>query len=277
MQQSQHSKGRIDMLYRQLFIDAISDVLHDIQYRLVGNSFYIYKREIGVVICIGFDVFMGGSNFIIYGGAESVCSDIELLPNGKLPIGCYDVNVYAQRYRLPAFTNLNINPTDGAPKRYSKALLVPKLQQNLMLLKERLLPDLLRIESMEDYYNFKVRADGMMNAVAIPFPTIHTFYLCIFLGLIEPASHIYLRMHQRDDGNIAFINDHMKKDSRKKMIDVLECTQSRYIVLLESFEQYDTKAKAIETVLRENQESLKVEAQKRIERSTNTLNHFFSE
>lgn len=264
------------MLYNQLFVDAIANALHDCKYTLVNNSFYIFNREIGLVISFGFDMFMNGSNFAIYGGADALCSQIDLWPNGQLSICGYDVNAYAPICGETAIDNLNINTATGDPKRYSKSLLTHKLDQNISLLEKCLLPDLLQIRNLEDYYNFKVKADGTRYFVATPFPTINTFFLCISLGKFKEASHIYHRMLLRQDNSIYDINACMHLASQSMINDALTGIDAQATSIIESFARIEREADVIEQILRDHHAALTIATQSRIDSSRATCDRFFA-
>jgi len=266
------------MLFRQLFLDAISNELNGMDYYLKDNSFYIYKREAGVVLCISFDVFSNGSDFWVGAGAEDFSSSIEQLPNGQLSVRCYDVNEYAPRHGLQAIDNCNVSPENFLPKRHSKSTLLPKLHQNMNLLRNSLLKDLLSIETPEDYYRFRVRGDGMHHVASIPFPTISSFFLCVSLGKLREASHVYLMMLRRQDRNICAIDECMQLKPSDRILGALdECydptpsNKNR-----NTYEQLEKEAKAIETVLNEYQKALLAETQRRIDSSRTVCDAFFN-
>ena len=269
------------MVYRQLFLDAIADALNGTEYRLVNNSFYIYKREVGIIIIVTFDTYWNVSGFRIYGGASAFCDQIELSSNGQLGIHCYDLNDYASHCGLPKIDNDNpLSEPFGRPKRYTKVLLVEKLQQNMELFRKSLLADLLEIESMEDYYNFEVKAGGIRYSVAIPFPSIDAFFLCIFLGKFKEAGHIYLRflknMHYYYS-IIEKINDSMNLASAYVIINALDGIDTQENSNKDSFIRFEKEAEMVENILRKHEAALMEEVQNRINKSRIICDRFFAE
>ena len=265
------------MLFKQIFIDAIADVLKDTKYYLIDDSFYIYKREIGIVICLGFDVLLGGWTFYIAGGAASFCNNIELLPDHQLAIHCYDVNEYVEKCKCPSIENVNFDKVTGNPKRYTKALFIPKLRENIVLLKDRLLPDLLHIESLEDYYRFLVHADRTDYYIPIPLPSENTFFLCISLKKIREASHVYLLMLKQDDPAINSINQCMQLESEDIIFDALRQAASGAVSNKEAYTKIEDQAQIIEDMLRKHQNLLEIELQRRITNSREICERYFSE
>ena len=269
------------MLYRQLFLDAIAATLNGIEYHLVNNSFYIYKREIGIIIIATFDTYWNVSGFRIYGGASAFCDQIELLPNGQLGIHCYDLNDYAPHCDLSKIDNDNpLSESLGMPKRYTKALLEEKLQQNMELFKKSLLADLLKIESMEEYYSFEVKANGTKYSVAIPFPSVDAFFLCILLGKFKEAGHIYLRFLKNMNNyypSIEKINNSMNLTSAYVIINALDGIDVQANSNKDAFIRFEKEAEVVENVLRKHETVLMKEVQNRINKSRIICDRFFAE
>lgn len=262
-------------IYRQMFLGAIADALSGIEYHLVNDAFYVYKREIGVVIKVTFDAYSNVSAFRIYGGASAFCSSIELTSGGGLSVGCRDLNDYALRCGLPAIDN--DNPL-GAGKRYRKAVLEEKLQKNMALFKKSMLADLLGIESVEDYYNYEVKAGGIRYTVEIPFPCIDTFFLCISLGKFREASHIYLRMllQYMYTKSIDAINESMHLSSKDAVMDALDRVDVQVNSNKDTFIRFEKEAEAVESVLRDHEASLMEEVENRIDKSRIICDRFFT-
>ena len=261
------------MLHRQLFIDAIENALGDTDYRLVGDSFYLYRPERGLVIKLSFDVLSGGSDFYIYGGAAAFCDKIEIWPDGQLSISGCDVSTYASCCGLPTFSNMNIDTANILlARRYTKAQLSRGIARNIDVFKKTLMPELLHMEGMEDYFNFKVKADGFRYYVPIPFPGINAFYLCLQLGKFREASHVCLMMLQRDAENVRAICKNMLPD----VINALGNTETPEIHSnANTFERLDAQAKSIESVLNARQDDLKVVLRQRIDYSRTVCEKFF--
>lgn len=264
------------MLYHQLFIDAIADTLSGTEYRLLDDSFYIYKREIGIVIKATFDVFNNASEFRIYGGASAFCERIKSF-DGHLAITCYDLNEYALRCGLPQIDN--VNPLGSGNRRYKKEVLAEKLQQNMELFRKSMLADLLGIESLEDYYNFAVKAYGTKYSVAIPFPEYDTFFLSISLGKFKEASHIYLRFLKNMsiyDSVVEAINDSMHLALDCDIFNALDGIDMQANTNMDAFDQFDKEAEVIESILRKHETILMDIIQYRVYASRIVCDRFFA-
>lgn len=263
------------MLFRELFIDAIAHELRDVEYRLIGDRFYIYKCETGIVCSFSFDVIMNGSDFYIFGGAASFCDKIEMLPSRQLLLYGYDVSSYAARCGLKSFSNVNYGADVYQRKRYTKAQIIKAIENNMAVFRETLLPDILNIASLEDYYNLRVKGDGFGYYVPVPFPSVSSFYLCISLEKFREASHVYLQMLRRNDEGVGEIDRHMHLPTRNHVIEALDKLYEARPVFADSFERLDREAKIIEDILLEHKEYLAEQLQRRISASRETCDVFF--
>lgn len=263
------------MLFRQLFLDAISRELNGVEYCLKGDSFYIYRREIGVVICIAFDVFSNGSEFYIGAGATDFSSSIEVHPNGQLSVRCYDVNEYAPRCGYRGIDNRNVNPENCLPQRYSKSALVLKIQENVNLLRNTLLKELLGMQSLEDYYSFRVRADALHHTASIPFPTIDAFFLCISLDKFREAGHVYRMMLQRRDRDIFAIDECIRLNLSDRILRSLDEDCTQVTTNRDAFLRLEREGAVIEGILNEHRTTLLDEAQRKIARSRAVCDTYF--
>ena len=273
------------MTFKEEFLKAIGEILSGQRYYLVGNSFYIYRPEVEMVCEFSFDVIWGGRDFEILGGAATFCDDIGIVPEahaseenrGRLNIWCPSVGDYARAQGLANIQNTNFDAM-GSPKKYTKKELLPRLLENTALLKKTLLAELLRIESIEDYYAFALKRDSLFTGTKyfpqILFPTLDAFFLSVHVGKMQEAGAIYIVLLRQQSEAVYKINACMR----------LELTK----VLNERFAQLDypntmrvpaerwlAEAEIVGALLEEQQELLMGEVSRRIERSRKVCNSFF--
>lgn len=265
------------MLYKQIFIDEISNAINSIDYFIANDVFYIYKRELGLIIKLSFDVQMGGSDFFIYGGLSSFSDRIELWPNSQLSIYGYDVSTYATRCGQQAFSNMNPILRNGLPKRYTKKEITNRICYNIDMLKKYLLKDIMQISNLKEYYDFKVKADGFGYYLPLPFPSIDTFFLCISLDRFKQASHIYNLMLRRNDDNINTINKYMELPFKSYIEDSLLNSETRFHSKssLNSLSILESEAYIIENILIKQRSNLLITLDNTITNSRTVCDTFF--
>lgn len=247
-------------MYKELFIQAMKSVLQGTDYVQDDCFFYYYRRSIQVVMKIGFEVIWGGADFRLWGGATSFCEGIEEFPDNWISIQCYEVNYYSCKQGGPSYSNI-CESENGAIKRYGKKQFIEQLDKNIELFRNRQLPDLLSIDSLDSYYNFKVKADAYGHIAKIPFPGLHSFYLCIQLGKIYEASIIVFQMMAKHDRNIHEID---------KILSV------RIIEATKDMEYVEDICEYILQLLNANIEKLRIEVERRVDESRRICDQFFA-
>lgn len=300
------------MVYRQLFLDAIADALCGTNYRLVNcpdfnfSSFYIYQREIGITANISFNTYYNTSGFDIIVCLGSLSEDtIEDDDLRYLNVSCYTLNEYASVCGLMPIDNNNpLSEPLGRPKRYTKALLVEKLQQNMELFRKSLLADFLHIENMEDYFNFRAKmesnevagfferanfediynynltADAIISAVKIPYPSEQAFSLCLSLGKFKEASYVYLLPFFKSDyfhsDCLDRIDTCMKLELKKEVAKALEGIDMPVNSSKDAFIRFEREAKVVENILRKHQTALMEVIQNRVNKNRIIVDRFFA-
>lgn len=205
-------------MFKEIFTKVMAAELLELDFRVVGGNFYLYKRDIGIVELIGFDMLFGGRDFYIAAGASSFCRKITVYPNNQLSIKCYDVAEYSRKCGIEPIVNLIDGRTGNAKTKYGKKSFEAQLERNIQLFRVTLLRDLSGLTNLMDYYNFKVKADAFGHEARIPFPTIDTFFLCVQLEKIMEASTVLLLMLKRGDDAVKYLG----KDISNALDDILE-------------------------------------------------------
>lgn len=154
------------------------------------------------------------------------------------------------------------------------------LQENISLLKNTLLAELLKIDSVEDYYAFAIKHDSLLMGTQyfppIPFPSLSAFFLCIHVGKIREAGAVYTALLHQHNEAIFNINACMRPESTKEIhekFDRLDYPNTMH----GGAERWLAEIEIVCNLLRERQELLKDEVSKRIERSRNVCDWFLAD
>ena len=283
------------MTYRRMFLDAIAGALNGTDYRFIDGEYYIYKREVGIVISVTYDTYWNMNGFHIEGSLSSFCGRRSITRYGLSNDYFYELNVYAYSCGLPRVDEVNPLLLSGSLsgyyirylRRYPKELLAENLQRTMELLKKSMLADFLGIESMEDYYNFIVKHRRIIcpveipSPIEIPSPTEDAFFLCILLGKLKEASHIYLRfLYSKEDYGpyIEVLNEVINlkpvfRDIQNALDGIEPQTNSGNDALI----RFEEEAEVVETILRKHEAVLKEETQNRINESRIICDRYFAE
>lgn len=148
------------------------------------------------------------------------------------------------------------------------------------MLKNTLLAELLKIDSVEDYYAFAIKHDSLLMGTQyfppIPFPSLSAFFLCIHVGKIREAGAVYTALLHQHNEAIFNINACMRPESTKEIhekFDRLDYPNTMH----GGAERWLAEIEIVCNLLRERQELLKDEVSKRIERSRNVCDRFLAD
>lgn len=275
------------MLYKKQFEAALIEALGDCGYYQIDDDFYIYKPEVEMVCMFTYDVFWGGRDFEILAGASSFSEGIETKPNSRckrtegarqLDVRCLGVRDYVRGTGVAQLDNVHYDDR-GYPMKHTKATLLPKLEENIALLRSTLLADLQSINTFEDYYAHAVRRETPMfsagYSIALLDPSPSAFFLCLRAGRIEEASAIYLAMLRNGSNELDTLNTCMQLESTEELFKTLRrpdytCT------LRESVKQWLAQIEIVAKLLEERRAPLEAELSRRIAQSRETCENFFA-